>query len=159
MIVKEGSPVFIQFPTATDPTTKADVTFINIGKTPAFFVAASARIFPLAKPKTDAEFTKATDKIMAEVVSNAAKPDTAEEIRARQDVAPQATLFITKQPRTPLSSGDVTQMLGEEKALVYLGLVDYRSVFGEQFRTEFCSYHFGRAEYPWHFCPTHNTIR
>jgi hypothetical protein len=44
-------------------------------------------------------------------------------------------------------------------ALFYIGVVNYRDSFGDEYETTFCDLYFGTDPRVWHICDSNNTIK
>jgi len=167
IVVADGSLQFLNPPTASSPI-KANITFKNIGKTPAFRM-----VWNIALLKFTAEPNSGHQKLRNFLTRNYAEladKNTAAikelstfspKLRVELDLAPQATVFSTNQEPPVVLSGDELSVLQKAGgvALFYIGVVNYRDSFGDEYETTFCDLYFGTDPRVWHICDSNNTIK
>jgi hypothetical protein len=147
-----------------DKDIQANITFKNIGRTPAlkYFVNASLlRYDPSPKgPKGQARFKRFLNSAFDELKSK----DTIgrKEIDAsptEQDIAPNATQFSTNANLIVIPTKEFPRITTSDITLFYVGVASYTDAFGGKYRTEFCYFYFGTNPSTWHICDAFNTIR
>ena len=166
-LVVDGSPQFVSTPTPMSQI-EADITFKNIGKTPAFRIVenvALVKFYPASQTAAGHEKLK---RFLIESFTNLENKNTAliKEISTapaildvRQDLAPTATMFTTSHDPVILSEADFKALRTSGVALFYIGIAAYRDSFGNDYETQVCRMYFGNDFRIWHICDTHNTIK
>jgi hypothetical protein len=151
-------PAFVDPPTSIKPS--ANVSFTDVGKTPARSEYNFGFIRVYRGPREDRLLIKFIEEIYAELDSSARKHANG---AYRQDLAPQQqSPFVTVRSKDNLSAKDVGNIrsgTGGNSAIVLAGFVNYTDAFGILYRTDFCWFFFGEDITTWHFCAVHNTIR
>jgi hypothetical protein len=172
MVIDSG-PEFVAPGLIADKPVWANVTFKNIGKTPAVQVVTHIQFLPfrgkIVAKLTPEERRKARGEFISFIESTFAKLRADDEkgrkevvqltkLSAGSDVAPTKTFFVTS-PDVSVSGIDMPAVKTGEVTLFYTGILSYIDSYGVTYRTEFCSAYFGPDPRIWHVCDAHNTIR
>lgn len=167
LIIAEGPQFNEPILVANEPIT-ANVTFKNVGRTPAVKEVGNVSLVPYHPlKKTDPQGLKNyISFIESEFGKLRAKNETGrksfeklKEISGGQDVAPGGGFFVTNQETLLLSAPELSLVRTGEITLFYIGIVTYTDPFEGSHKTEFCHQYFGTQPKIWHICDVHNTIR
>jgi hypothetical protein len=144
-------------------TARSNITFRNIGHSPAFDAYELARLDKVSfKSRTQTSLILGIDNMFKRIAEEEreAEGPLGQELD-KLDLAPQATTaYITKSLAEPTSDNDVSKIESGDTILVYIGAIQYKGGGDRKqlFETQFCFFFFGK-EPIWHYCPTHNTIK
>jgi len=158
-------PVFSGNGLVADKPITANVTFKNIGRTPARRVATAVtllRFDPLPRRSKNGtekvmRFINAEFAALRDINSKSREVDN--EFKTGTDIAPNATMFATNQNALMIPSEEFKKTESGAISLFYLGVVTYADGFGNLYETEFCALYFGTDPRIWHVCDNHNTIK
>jgi hypothetical protein len=163
-IVEDGRPQFVALPETLHPT--VNISFKNVGKTPAKYVAGVHRLSPyrgvspsLSRKENSVQLMVFVEQQFKEL--NAEADGIYWSVATNHiDVAPdQHSPFQTIELSSPMFAEDIARMNSEETILVWVGVERYRDSLGKLYQTDFCSFHTGHdSPDVWHYCGTHNTI-
>jgi hypothetical protein len=158
------TPQFLIVPTASG-ITKANVTFKNIGRTPAIRVRRNAvfKKYNAGKVRT----TRSVDIYVAflqnEFQRMESKLDKALTEKyndlARVDIAPNGTSFTTTGLEVPLTPDEIPKVAAGEMTLIYVGIARYADSLNGAYETQFCYFYAGNDPVTWHICDSNNTIK
>jgi hypothetical protein len=157
-------PQFV-IPPMTSGTTSANLTFRNIGRTPAIVSNAQMVLLLLHESKDGvpggkeglSTFLENNFHDLAHKLDMNAKDKYAS--RVRIDLAPSISDFATRELKQPLMPSEVAELEKGDLMLFYLGIIRYTDAFKGSYETQFCFYYFGNNPKTWHICDTHNTIQ
>lgn len=146
---------------------KVNVTYGNIGKTPAYdaFIFGQFVIERFSKddPPSRTLITAIEDAFKAIAKDDANIVKYYGEIE-KFDLPPEAnapfTTFDLK--NGPLSDTDMTALKQTPNTILLLsiGRIHYKAFDRtKSYSTDFCFYYFGTNPLIWHYCPTHNLVR
>ena len=147
----------------------ANITFKNIGKTPAIKVVDNVELLPYHSTKKREDYVTFIEGAFAKVREKDIKARA--EIRhvnraleVGHDVAPGGTFFTTNHPDVIMSAQDLPLMLTESNdagavVLFFIGIISYTDAFSRNYETELCWFYFGSNIKTWHICDSHNLIR
>jgi hypothetical protein len=143
--------------------TSANITFRNIGRTPAIRNRRSIALLKFHPgPKTPggiAKFIKFLEGSFEDLGHNLdlmAADKNAE--KAREDLAPNATTFNTGELKEPLTALDIPGLQKGDLTLFYIGIVRYTDAYNGSYETQFCYFYFGPNAAIWHLCDSHNIV-
>lgn len=166
-MVVDGPPVFSGNGFVANKEITVNITFKNIGRTPAIKYVMHGRVFRFDPAKGD-EGRKLIKRTMWDAFGQLEKKDAigrreVERVHAESDVAPNGTVFITE-PNTAddpviLGNDDLPKISNGLTVLFYIGVVSYTDSFGIKYKTEFCQAYLGDDPKIWHICDNHNTIQ
>ena len=147
-----------------DKDIQANITFKNIGRTPARKYGTNVLLLRFepgrnnkaGRAKLIRFMTSSFDQLEKK---NAALRNEIEVNAAEQDLAPNATIFSTNTNSTVVSTQDFPKITSGDITLFYIGIASYTDAFGGQYKTTFCYFYFGSAPQTWHICDSHNTIQ
>jgi hypothetical protein len=151
-------------PSAGGPPAEANVTFKDIGKTPAVEVRkfiALRRFRPLSK--SDPEGTEKLVAFLESAFSNLGKQSQAPEkyaAKIRSDIAPNVPQFstATDTDRPPLTNQDIKDLAQSALAFFFVGIFQYTDGFKGTYETQSCYIFWGTDLRLWHLCDAHNII-
>jgi hypothetical protein len=156
------SPLFIGRGPIPDAGIQANITFQNIGKTPAIRYIINIDLLPyepLPRPQGTAKLRKfMTDAFSKLEMQNALGRKEVEDAGAGEDVAPDATNFVTSD-QVVIPAQNFPKLQAGQLSLFYIGVVSYTDAYKHPYQTEFCWYYVGMIPSVWHICDTHNTIK
>lgn len=147
-----------------DKGIQANITFKNIGRTPALKYLVNVTLLrydPSPKgSRGQARFKRFLNSAFNELKSE----DTVgrKEIDAsptEQDIAPNGTQFSTNQNVIVIPTKEFPRITTSDITLFYVGVASYTDAFGGKYRTEFCYFYFGTNPSTWHICDAYNTIQ
>jgi len=150
-------PIFIDPPAPNDHPVRANVTFKDIGRTPAIKVVTAIALLRFRGRTVDTYFTF-IEGVFADLRKKIEGDKGKYGSFARRDLAPQDTSFSTAEI-SPLSAQEMLDIGKSSLVLVYVGISAYTDSFGERYETEFCYQYFGTDPRTWHICDSHNTIK
>jgi hypothetical protein len=158
-------PVFSGNGLVADKPITANVTFKNIGRTPARRVATAVTLLRFDRLPRGSK--NGTDKVMRFINSefaalrerNSKSREVDNEFKTGTDIAPNATAFATNQNALVIPSQEFKKTESGAIILFYLGIVTYADGFGNLYETEYCALYFGTDPRIWHICDNHNTIK
>jgi hypothetical protein len=136
-------------PTYNGPVA-VNISFSNIGKSPASRVTAVSRLGYFtgepgsADAKVENLFKSAQEQVTKE--------------RSATSAAPTQSSFMTTPDNVVLTPDDSGKLQANKAVLVSLGIITYEDVFKHQHQTEFCQFLDGSLTV-WHHCRVHNTMR
>lgn len=158
-------PVFNNSALFANQDITANITFKNIGKTPAVSMFKLVDMVPYHGTKDRNDYIKF---ITSTFVSLRKRNQTGRHElltnQAREDLAPEATFFSTNKP-IQLSETDLRLVLDDAEktrgsvSLFYVGIISYADSYGTDYDTEFCSFYFGSTLKTWHICDSNNVIK
>lgn len=159
------SPEFVVQPAAPGGVPSANVTFKNIGRTPAVRMKSQIALLRFYPAKLTPKGTEKIVRFMQDnfqVLENAIalgdKGKYSELIR--EDLAPNATTFSTATLAEPITAEDIFKLQkGGLMTLFYIGVVKYTDAYNGSYETEFCFFYFGTDPKTWHICDNHNIIQ
>lgn len=153
-------PQFLEPPAANGKTIRANVTFKDIGRTPALNDVNYVNLLRYRATKSTDKFVAFLERSFADLRKKVANQEGAKYGRlARRDVAPTATIFTTAEDTTPLSVQEVPELEKGTLTLFFVGIAKYTDAFDESYETEFCYFYFGTDPRTWHICDSHNIIK
>jgi len=171
-LVVSGVPEFASTSVKADKSVSlsVNVTFKNIGKTPAIKIVDRAKLIPFRPLKIGAAGRKKFLKFimsaffeLREEESNARKEmaDLPAETEAGSDTAPEGTFFTSNKEPAVLSQEEFRLLQKETgEFLIYcVGTATYTDTYQGIYRTDFCYFYFGSDLKTWHVCDSHNAIR
>jgi hypothetical protein len=158
-------PVFSGNGLVPDKPITANVTFKNIGRTPARRISAAVtllRFDPLPRGSQNG-----TEKVVRFInagftalrARNSKSREAGEKFQTGTDIAPNATMFTTNDNLLVIPSSEFKKTESGATTLFYIGTVTYKDSFGNLYETEFCALYFGTDPRIWHVCDNHNTIK
>lgn len=158
-------PDFNQTSIVGNQAITANITFVNIGRTPARKIIRNIKMSPYHASDRKA-FIRFINGLFANLRDKDRKDRSEIAITqdAEVDVAPQANQFSTNSAIT-IPPEDVTALAVEKGqdvgkvALFYVGVASYTDAFGTPYKTEFCYFYVGTNLKVWHVCDNHNTIQ
>lgn len=137
-------------PTA-DKQVSTNLTFKNIGKTPATELQVFRRLVVMGpQPSTQA--------LIAVIEKQFSEGYPVKREKTNQDLAPGVDFFTTAEGPT-LTKTDVDSLRTAAKVIYVFGAVLYADSFGNQHRTEFSYEFFGDDKNVWHISSVHNVMR
>lgn len=147
-----------------DKGIQANITFKNIGRTPALKYLVNITLLrydPSPKgPKGQARFKRflnsAFDELKSEDTIGRKEIDA---LPTEQDIAPNGTVFSANQNIIVVPTKEFPRITTSDITLFYVGVASYTDAFGGKYRTEFCYFYFGINPSTWHICDAYNTIR
>ena len=159
------SPEFVVQPNEPGSVPSANITFKNLGRTPAIRMKsqiALLRFYPGQKTpkgiKRIVGFMQANFQILENRIALGEKEKYSE--LAREDIAPNATRFSTATLEGPITAEDIPKLQkGGLTSLFYIGVVKYTDAFSGSYETQFCYLYFGTDPRTWHICDNHNIIK
>jgi hypothetical protein len=139
-------------PIAADHEIHVNITFKNIGKSPA----QDIRIY------RDSELIQITGqegdvRIQVEKLFSDARKTI--EPHHYQTIPPTRDIFTTTQRRLRPTKEQVDAIVSQQLELVVIAGVAYRDIFGGQHETETCQVIVGPELRVWHYCKIHNVMR
>jgi hypothetical protein len=154
----------------------ANITFVNIGKSPARKIVNHLRMVRYAppqhreQPRNREELRTFLRGVFQEFrkKDSAARTEMKTVPEAEHDLAPQKDFFSTNDPDVTLSGADVESVMAMPPnagrlMLFYVGVVTYTDLFesegSETHETEFCYFFLGNNPNTWHICDAYNTIK
>jgi hypothetical protein len=149
---------------------KANLTFKNIGKTPATNVVwnvALAKFYakPLQEKLSREKLIKflASQYQMLNDKNSKAWKELATypaEFSPRHDLAPEATSFTTNPDNPTLSSDEIPIVQRDDSniSLFYMAVINYSDSYRSSYRTQACYMFWGKDQKTWHICDSHSTI-
>jgi hypothetical protein len=165
--VVASSPAFFNGTLAANQKFFVNVTYGNIGKTPALrlFIAHKVVRYDVAPSASGMEtglrklttFLDSTFKALGHDTD--AEETKAARFGAEQDLAPGDTYFYSDPPDFVIPSKDFGRLANGTTAIFAVGVISYSNAFGSRYRTDFCWLYFGDEPAVWHRCDSHNTIQ
>jgi len=155
-------PEFVIGPTAPGKTS-ANITFRNIGRTPAIRIKSQIALLRFHPSKTPAgiqkivNFMEASYRRLLHALDLAAAEEYAG--KAREDLAPNASMFSTAELKEPLLVTEMPLLQTSDLTLFYVGVVRYSDGYKGNYETMFCYFYFGTDPRTWHICDNHNIIK
>jgi hypothetical protein len=165
-LIAVGPPVFLRSP-VPEKNIQANITFKNIGKTPATRTINNCNLLTYRVPSTSPqEQNRAFKSFLNSAFAALEQTDasTRKELYgpAEVDVAPGTTSFFTSRGRVILSPVDFS-LMGKEPnpqfALYFVCVASYTDAFGGNYETDFCEFYFGIDPKTWHICDAYNIIK
>jgi hypothetical protein len=156
------TPTFAVSPTIPGPAS-SNITIKNIGKTPAVRMMSA---IVLIRHKAQKITPGAINKISAFLEGNfqeltrqldTAIPNKYAEL-VRQDLAPNAAVFSTRELKPPLSLEEIPELAPGELTLFLIGVTRYSDAYSGNYETQFCYIYYGSPGI-WHNCDSHNFIK
>jgi hypothetical protein len=159
------TPAFNQTSIAGNQDISANVTFINLGVTPARKTVRNVKMEAFQTSDVKA-LIKFMDGLFAELRNRdtKARREVNSIPNAGEDIAPKATEFSTSEP-IRLSPQDVLKLRTpsvsdtRNELLFYAGVISYFDSYHFLYKTEFCYYYAGDNLAVWHICDNHNTMQ
>jgi hypothetical protein len=148
---------------AQDKPIEANITFRNIGRTPARRYVGNVKLLRF-EPGSVTKLRRFLDSSFSILESeNTTAKNEAERNGVEEDVAPNGSFFGTNRSdaanATIVSAKDFPKIATGGITLFYLGVVSYGDAFQKPYQTEFCYLYFGSNPQTWHVCDSHNTIK
>lgn len=159
------APAFNQTSIVGNHEITANITFRNIGKTPALKILHNLTMQPYTGLNRDT-YIQFMDRLFTDLKSKdrQGRHQIESSPYPEEDIAPQATQYATNPPIT-LSPEDVTVLLADngpnvgKETLFYVGIISYTDGSGAPYKTQYCYFYFGNNVRVWHICDNHNTIQ
>jgi hypothetical protein len=76
----------------------------------------------------------------------------------REDLAPNAAVFSTRELTPPLLQGELPELTTGELTLFLIGITRYSDAYSGSYETQFCYIYYGSPGI-WHNCDAHNFIK
>lgn len=160
MVVEK--PEFLN-PPAYHADIEANITFKNIGKSPAIKARREVSFIGFAPPKRAEGVKKLVVFLEGSFREIEDKLDKAERERyysyVREDVAPTNAAFSTKELSKLPDYNEFNGLKTGDYVLWMLGSVRYTDSSGGNYETQFCFSWFGADPKVWHICDSHNAIK
>jgi len=152
-LITAGAPRFVgDARPAADHPIHVNITFLNVGKTPAIRVQAFRHLAILPGQSNMVAVSAFIERFFAD--ARQTKDDGQGE-----DVAPGGTFFTTGQDIPILSAEEIAAIEQSRDAIYFIGGASYEDAFRSRHKTEFCFSFIGTDITVWHICGTHNTVR
>jgi hypothetical protein len=138
-----------------------NVTFKNVGKTPAINVCRVSKLFRRAGPFTVQQTRTFFDSNFESLWHDCRTRQTEMEgLHTSVDIAPGDSTFATTQQKDVVIHSSEWQafQLGNVVVIV-LAVAGYKDRLGGDYATEACYYYFGSVPSIWHQCDAYNTIK
>jgi len=146
-------------PIAQDITTYVNMTYTNIGKTPAINVRHHIRLIRYKPTHNVADLVSFLERSFNEL-RNANQTREKYSKLARMDIAPNEKPLVSVDDKVLPSRQDMIDLEKGDLTLFLIGVFDYSDSFRGSYRTEIC--HFFWGKHPpdsWHISDSHNTIK
>ena len=159
-------PQFVTGAFTPDRLIEANVTFKDVGKTPALKIVVNIAFRRFDGDRGQAGREKLTNFLTSSFNTLALRDEKGrkeiERLGIGRDLAPNDSTFSTN-PGTGadsliVPSKDFPKIAAEKIALFYLGIISYQDS-SQNYRTEFCYFFIGTQPQIWHVCDSHNTIQ
>jgi hypothetical protein len=146
----------------------ANITFKNVGKTPAVKVISNVDMISFHPTDRDALIAfvgEHFDTLKAEDRNGRREMREMSRLDIGHDIAPAGTYFITNQPALVLNARELKTLLLDEQVptgsivIFFIGIVSYTDAFSKPYETQVCWFYFGSNINMWHICDSHNLIR
>ena len=161
-LVMFGTPEFQRPPAADGKTIRVNITFKNIGKTPAVRSSTLIHLIRFFPGKQDpAGFDKLfnfLEAAFADLRREASVPQRYASA-SRQDLAPNATFFSSVENTTAFSAKELAELTTGDMALYCIARTVYADAFKNDYETEACNIYWGTDYRIWHICDSHNIIK
>jgi hypothetical protein len=167
--VVDESPIFSGGGLVPDTDLHANITFRDIGKSPALkcFANVTLNRYEPVKLHGVEKLMKFANAEFAQLENaNAAARDDLEKHGAEQDIAPNGTFYTSSQNAVRISAAEFPKVESGSLVLFFFGRIGYTDRFKITHHTEFCYYFWGDTPKPgpnaveqWHICDFRNTIQ
>lgn len=151
------TPQFVE-PLTAGKKGKANITFSNIGRTPAIKQRMLLDLLPYRVQERRDQFVSFLEGAFTDLRKREKDRGEFAEL-ARKDVAPGAKPFSTAETPSILSAKEIQQIHDSSLVLFYIGIIQYTDAYDEQHETEFCYFSLGKDPRVWHICDSHNIIK
>jgi hypothetical protein len=154
------TPQFVGPGPVANQIIQANVTFRNIGRTPAIKIFALDRLLSY-RPTRDRQrfvtFLRSTFAALdaKDIAGRKGLKDSPEE----QDIAPNGTFFTTSQDHVLVASQEFPNVQTGAITFFYVGEISYTDAFNASYTTHFCYFYFGPNPTTWHVCDAYNSIQ
>ncbi len=156
------APVFSGNGLVADKDITVNITFKNIGRTPAVKYIANLDLLRFDPSQGSKGRARVKSFLMATFDKLRAKDTLGrkeiEGVGAEVDVAPNDTVFVSNPQPVVLSTADFPKLQTSAITLFCAGVISYTDSFHKQYKTEFCEFYYGVDPKTWHICDSHNTI-
>jgi hypothetical protein len=129
---------------------KANVTFKNIGRTPAREIVSRTHLFryrPATERQDAAFFVSKFDEMKRQILT---RKKLLREFSTEQDLAPNGTFYSTNPDQVVVHASEFPDLVKSNFQVFYIGTVSYADSSDRIYETDFCYFYFGQNPVQWH---------